>query len=339
MSVISNKREKFFPGAIRFLAVLEMTRDYKIPMKTFINYIFILQSIYLLMACSVQSPHLGGQELLVNDQVIANDTIWQGDVFVQGVVLVSREATLSIKPGTFIRFKKDDRNGDGIGDAEIRVLGRLLALGTEDKPIRFESAEKIPAPKDWSYVLIFSSGKKSTLQYCEFRHAFSGLQVHFSTAKLFDSLFINNYEGIRFGRAQLQISHNTFTDNDTAIRFTRMEGPVTINNNEISGNRQGIFLVPSGQNITDFFEPDRSGRPWNTGRLQIFSNNIYNNRDYNLNLGEKQFWNLDVTNNWWGSLTESSIEEKIFDRKNDGALGKALYHPFSKSSIKEAGVR
>jgi hypothetical protein len=249
--------------------------------------------------------------------------------------MVARQTTLTITPGTNIRFKRIDSNRDNIGDSEIRVLGRLLAEGTLDRPIRFESAEKEPRPKDWSYVLLFASGKKSRIAFCEFRHAFSGLQVHFSSAEVSHSLFEDNHEGLRFGRARLSVGNSVFRKNDVAIRFTRMEGPVAITKNEITENRLGIFLVPSGQNIQDFFEPDRSGKPWNTGRLLITANNIYNNYWYNLSLGEKQFWDLDVTGNWWGTADVKTIQHSIFDKNREPELGKAIFMPYAEKPVKE----
>lgn len=72
-------------------------------------------------------------------------------------------------------------------------------------------------------------------------------------------------------------SHNLFSNNEIGIRFTRMEGPAVISNNEISHNSTGIFVAPSGQNIKDFFDPEKSGLVWNIGRLTITANNVYNN--------------------------------------------------------------
>ena len=241
------------------------------------NSVYLIVTLLLLSACGAKqvTTEIGQQSY--GDHVIVTDTTWSGEVEIEGVVVVGRKATLKIEPGTIIRLKKIDRNNDGIGDSEIRVLGRILATGSPEEPIRFESAEENPRPKDWSYLLIFTSGKKNTLSYCEFRHGFSGVQVHFSTAEITNSLFEDNNEGLRFGRAKLSIENNIFTGNDVGIRFTRMEGPVIIKHNQINNNRIGVFLVPSGQNIQDFFEPDRSGRPWNTGRLLIASNNIFFN--------------------------------------------------------------
>ncbi|MFO7606951.1 MAG: right-handed parallel beta-helix repeat-containing protein [Desulfurivibrionaceae bacterium] len=284
-----------------------------------------------------QSPS-PAPSLNLQGQVIKTDTTWSGTVIIEGVVVIGRAATLTIAPGTAIRFRKIDRDLDGTGDSELRILGGIIAEGTAGKPITFASAEPEPGPHDWSYLLIYTSSRLNRINFCEFRHGFSGLQVQFSTASVKNSLFIDNNEGLRFGRADLAVENNRFENNNIGIRFTRMEGPVLIRNNEITGNRIGIFLVPSGQNIRDFFEPDRGGRAWNTGRLEIGANNIHNNLAYNLSLGEKQLWNLDMSGNYWGSGRDELIEATIFDRHRDQSLGKVIYKPFAAEKIPSAGI-
>jgi hypothetical protein len=276
----------------------------------------------------IASP-LHAAPLVLHDQVISTNTEWSGEILIDGVVVVGRQATLSIAPGTKILFEKIDRNGDGVGDAEIRVLGTIRAEGRPDAKIVFASAAAQPAPKDWSYLLIFTSPAINYISWCEFHHGFSGIQVHFSTLTVENSDFTYNHEGLRFGRADLKIAGNLFANNDIGIRFTRMEGPVSIIGNDIRNNRIGLFLVPSGQNIRDFFEPDRSGTPWNTGHLQISGNNIYANTWYNLDLGEKQLWDLEISENYWGFIDSTAIAETIFDHRRDETLGRALFKPFS----------
>ncbi len=261
------------------------------------------------------------------DTVLRNDTTWQGTVEVNGVVVVGRRATLSIAPGTTVRFHRLDRNRDAIGDGELRVLGRLEAVGTPSRPIVFTSAAASPAARDWSYVLLYTASGESRIEHCRFSYAFTGLQVHFSTARVKRNVFRRNHEGIRFGRAHLTVEENRIEENDIGIRFTRMEGPVILTGNRVSGNRIGVFLVPSGQNTRDFFEPERSGRPWNTGRLTIRHNDIAANLWYNLDLGAKQIWDLDVRNNWWGTPDPARIQQAIFDRHRDPGLGKAILLP------------
>jgi hypothetical protein len=290
-------------------------------------------------AAADRQPPSPSPSLYLQDQVIKTDTTWSGTVVIEGVVVIGRAAILTIAPGTAIRFKKIDHDLDGIGDSELRILGGVIAEGAADKPITFASAEPEPAPRDWSYLLIYTSGRINRINFCEFRHGFSGLQVQFSTVSVKNSLFTDNNEGLRFGRADLAIENNRFSANDIGIRFTRMEGPVIIHDNEITKNKLGIFLVPSGQNIKDFFEPDRGGRAWNTGRLEISGNNIYDNFSYNLSLGEKQLWNLDMTGNYWGTDQNEQIKAKIFDRHRDDSLGQVIYKPFVPEKISKAGPK
>jgi hypothetical protein len=255
-------------------------------------------------------------------------------VVIEGVVVVGRKATLTIAPGTEIRFKKIDQNADGIGDSELRVLGRLLALGTAKAPISFQSAESSPRPKDWSYVLIFTSSAINKIEFCQFRHAFTGLQIHFSTVIVEGCLFVENNEGVRFGRAKLTLADNLIQENKIGIRFTRMEGPVEIRRNQIKRNGVGVFLVPSGQNIRDFFQPGRGGKAWNVGHLAIEQNNIYANYDYNLKLGAKQLWDLNISGNWWGTINQEEIRKTIFDKFRDDELGEALIAPISQRAYR-----
>ncbi|MEW6220505.1 MAG: hypothetical protein AB1634_13370, partial [Thermodesulfobacteriota bacterium] len=273
------------------------------------------------------------------EAVLIADTVWSGEILVTGVVVVAKGATLRLLPGTRVQFQPQDRNHDGIGDGEIRVLGRILAEGTPEAPVVFQSAAAAPAARDWSYVLLFAASGESLFRFCRFHHAFSGLQVHFATARVADCLFAGNQEGLRFGRAYLLVEHSDFVDNDLGIRFTRMEGPVGLLNNRISGNRIGIFLAPSGQNITDFFEPDRSGVPWNTGRLAIRGNLLAGNGWYNLSLGEKQMWDLEAAGNWWGSPEAGAIEATLFDGRRDPGLGRVLFQPALAAPPAAAGRR
>jgi hypothetical protein len=306
-------------------------------MKIFIQAIKFLSLLLIVLVFSSCGAKQSNPEQVYAGQVIKSDMVWSGRITVRGVVVVGRGATLTINPGTVVLFEKIDSNDDGIGDSEIRVLGRLLAKGTPADPILFQSAAADPHRKDWSYILFFTSNQVSVVEHCVIKHGFSGLQAHFSTVNIANVTFQDNHEGMRFGRGKLSIRNNRFVANDIGIRFTRMEGPVSITFNEIRDNRIGVFLVPSGQNTQDFFEPDRSGKPWNTGRLLIKYNNISDNSWYNVSLGEKQFWDLDMSENWWGTSDLLKIRQTVFDKRRDAALGSVILEPVAPHAIAEAG--
>ena len=107
---------------------------------------------FILTACgpAKKPTPIENRERLFTDTIIHQDMTWSGDIAIRGVFVVGRGATLTIEPGTTVRFYRVDTNQDLIGDSEIRVLGRILAEGTKEAPITFKSAERNPAPKDWS---------------------------------------------------------------------------------------------------------------------------------------------------------------------------------------------
>jgi|GEM_PF-549729 len=277
--------------------------------------------------------------LRLADAVISASTTWSGEVEITGTVLVSRKATLTILPGTRVRFVRIDRNNDGIGDGELRVLGRLVARGTASQPVRFLSGEASPQAGDWSYLLVYAADGVSMLDHCRVENAFTGLQVHFSQAKVTNSFFRGNREGIRFGRAELTIEHNDIAANRYGIRHTRLEGPVLIQYNSIRRNEVGIFLVPSNQNVVNFeetFSVKEAPAPF---QPVVRFNSLVGNRDYAYKFGERQGYDIDLRDNWWGSVTERSIRAGIYDGNDDPTLGKAGIAPFLRSPAQGVGPR
>jgi len=277
--------------------------------------------------------------LRLGDTVIDRDTVWSGRVEIAGRVVVARGAILTIRPGTAVRFRKVDRDKDGVGDGELRVLGRLVAEGTPRQRIRFSSAEKTPRPGDWSYILIFTSGAENVLRYCVVEHAFTGFQAHFSRAVVSDSVFAENHEGIRFGRAELVIEHNDIERNRYGIRYHRLEGPVTMEYNRICNNDVGIFFVPSGQNRVDFMPDEYEADPAYAMMPVIRFNVISGNRDYNYRFGDRQRYDTVARENWWGTTELKKIYPKIYDKKADADLGEVSLTPVLTVPPKGAGAR
>lgn len=82
--------------------------------------------------------------------------IWRGDVVIEGIREV--DDALVIEPGTTIRMAKD---------ALLRIRGRLFAIGSEARPIRF-IPQDLDAP--FGAVAILGPGADgSRLTHCEFR--------------------------------------------------------------------------------------------------------------------------------------------------------------------------
>ena len=283
-------------------------------------------------------PH-SSAVLRLADVVISRDETWSGEVEITGTVVVRRGITLTIAPGTTVRFVKVNWNSDDIGESELRVLGRLVAKGTAEQPIHFRSAEKKPNPSDWAYILVYAADGVSVLDHCVIEHAFTGLQVHFSQAAVTNSVFRDNNEGIRFGRAELTIEHNDIDGNHYGIRHTRLEGPVAIRYNLIRRNDVGIFLVPSNQNVPDFAASYARRDLVAPVQPLVRFNNLVDNRDYAYRLGERQGYDIEVRDNWWGSNDSGMIRTGIYDRESDPSLGRVRVIPFLLEPCGDAGPK
>jgi len=274
-----------------------------------------------------------GPAVTLKDTVITEDTVWQGEIIIQGVVAVQRGATLVIRPGTIVRFKKTDHDKNKVGDGEILVEGRLVAKGTPEKRIIFTSAEAKPAINDWSYLQFLASNKGNIIDNCVFEYAFAGVMIHYANVKISNTLFRNNNRGVHYNTADLHLDHSTFINNRIGIRFMRMEGDVQITNNHISQNDIGVLFVRQHVNAVNF---EKLNRGQEAPRYE--GNNIYANRNYNFSLGEEQERDITVSGNWWGSTSKDEIEAQMYDQSKHESLSRIHFVPFLVKPVSGAGV-
>ncbi|MBM4267903.1 MAG: hypothetical protein FJ144_15045 [Deltaproteobacteria bacterium] len=124
---------------------------------------------------------------------LERDTVWEGDVHVIGDVLVAEGTTLTVRPGTRIRFAARPRwacsvfwrspSGDSV-EATMRelcalvVCGRLEIEGTKAEPVRIGG----PGEPAWGGMTCFGRGE------ARFRHTVLEGAPHF-TVQTFDDAF------------------------------------------------------------------------------------------------------------------------------------------------------
>jgi hypothetical protein len=246
---------------------------------------------------------LGAPALKLEDSVIAGNTTWSGEVRIDGIVTVKKTGHLTIEPGTRVLFEPRDIDGDGIGDAELLVEGTLIARGTADAPIVFTSAADRPKPSDWKYLYL-DFAREAELDYVISEYAYSGLQVHFCRARVTNSVFRYNVDGLRFSTVSLYAAGNSMHDNRHGLRYEERASEAMLHHNDIRDNEIGIFVVTRS-----------------TDRARIEQNNITNNSQYNVKLGWQQPGNVTLPNNWWGTSVSADIRETFFDQQFDASLG------------------
>ena len=137
---------------------------------------------------------------------ISQDTTWQGDVLVTDSIVVQPNVTLTVLPGTRVRFQHYRGYREPEKRLSLTVLGRIVANGNAAQPIYFTSdateAQNVDWPPqngDWSMLRLKSPTGQSSFHYCVFEFAQQGLNVTQGSPDISHSVFRwNNWEGVYF---------------------------------------------------------------------------------------------------------------------------------------------
>jgi hypothetical protein len=96
------------------------------------------------------------------------DMLLTGDVLVVKPLIVPEDVTLTIGPGTVVRFEKNKDGGN-----RIIVRGELIARGSREKPIRFVPKDNDSGP--W-YGVEFQGAGHGRLEHCVVVGASAGIK-------------------------------------------------------------------------------------------------------------------------------------------------------------------
>jgi len=257
----------------------------------------------LALAGCAASPPAAREEIKVDGKIWS----WSGTRRITEFLEIPAGVTLLLAPGTTLRFAFVDRDGDGVGDAGLHVLGRIEAVGTPTSPIVFTSAEAEPQPGDWQ-GLVFDNSTGNLFTESRFEYAQHALHAHFSSARLERCRLEHNIEGTRLGNSRFAIEHCLVRGNvSKGLNFFGCSN--AIRHNLITGNADGIFL----------FETDTES--------VVEANNIVDNQRYAVRLGDFYRGGKRIGENWFGTTDLATIRERIFDRANDPGLGRLELTP------------
>lgn len=268
-------------------------------MKTNLRMMAVSLVLIWLAGCA-----LGPTTLRLRDIVIDNETVWNGEVYIDGIVTVKKSGRLVIEPGTRVLFVHRDHDGDGIGDSELLVEGAFVARGTAESPIVFTSAAAQPQRADWKYLHL-NFATEVDIDYIVSEYAYSGLQIHFCRARVTNSIFRHNVDGLRFSTVNLLAAGNRMYDNRHGLRYEERRSQIYLHHNDIRENDVGIFVVTRS-----------------TDNALIELNNIADNRQYNVKLGWQQQNDVTLPRNWWGNTGPQAIKRTFLDQRIDGSLGR-----------------
>lgn len=294
-----------------------------------------------------------GQQEVVEMQMttLTADTTWNGTLVLAGDVYVPEGITLTVEPGTQVKFRRIDEISDQnmfvpdspyYPQAELIVRGRLIAKGTKEKPIVFTSVEMDARAADWG-AINFLGSDGNVIEYAKILCAYNGIHAHGSTVTVTNSEFVKNGVGISFKseeetpgvpwfgkRSQLTITGNLFANNKGGIGFRNSDAEIS--HNEIRDNKffglwpkEDLNVVVSHNEITG----NRKGiYLYQAQGVRFEYNNIYDNKDYDISVAEAQDFPVDARNNWFGTQNRKEIDEHIFDHADDPEVAEITIEPF-----------
>jgi nitrous oxidase accessory protein NosD len=148
------------------------------------------------------------------------------------------------------------------------------------------------------------------MEHCTIENAASGLHSHDTRLNLSNCTIRNTEVGLRFRSGPLTISNCRFTGNKIGLRSN--QGIAQIVDSDFSDNEIGIFVREKGSGLT------------------ITRSNFYNNKDFNIRIGDFNNEDVKATDNWWGM---NDPVQSIFDARKEPGIGQVLYEPFRKERV------
>lgn len=173
------------------------------------------------------------------NQVLTEDVTWRGEVLVEGGVTIAPQATLTIEPGTVVRFRRAD-GSDG-GGASLLVRGRILANGSTGNPVFFTSAFDGAVAGDWDGIVLLSSEKKNLLEHCRVEGAVTGCEVLYSSLTMKHVRFTACRNG-----AEVRDSSAVIIGGGASECVTGMvlrESEIDLREAGFTGNRRGVVAA------------------------------------------------------------------------------------------------
>lgn len=173
--------------------------------------------------------------------LLTEDTTWRGEVQVEGAVTIAPQTTLTIEPGTVIRFRRTVA-GAAAGPL-LLVEGRLVARGTAEAPVRFTSVFPDPQAGEWRGIVLLGSGKNNSLEYCQIEGASAGIDAAFSTVTVMRSDFASCGSGCRFQDCLVTMEGGSVSASARGLELHDSEA--TVRQVRIRSNGKGIAATES----------------------------------------------------------------------------------------------
>lgn len=184
-------------------------------------------------------------DTVLQGKTISEDTTLRGTVLIKGSLVVAPQATLRLEPGTRLYFQ---RSIGSIQNPRLVVQGRLVCDGTSQRQVVIAPAFSEVQPADWGGVLLLSTEKKNSLDYCRIEGAEVAVEARFSQFTSRGMEINRSREGVVLydSLATLQSVHISRCD----IGLVAFDSELDLREATLRENRQGAYLVKSALVMT-----------------------------------------------------------------------------------------
>ncbi|MFX1488216.1 MAG: right-handed parallel beta-helix repeat-containing protein [Promethearchaeota archaeon] len=214
----------------------------------------------------------------IKNQTVDTDKTWSGNILVTRSITITKGATLTILPGTVVKFKHYRGYKDPYLRLSLFVLGTIKALGSPDQQIWFTSDAEPPINGDWD-----------------------GIYMNGTTNSIF------NYTIVEYGLVGIVQFHSESTIANSIVRWVNTEGlyaeysEVEFVNNTLYGNGYHEIAIEQFNNV------EVTRNIFKNGIVAFHSENseVYLRRNYFVN------YTGDIVS--IAAHSNGTLEENIFD--------------------------
>lgn len=180
---------------------------------------------------------------------VSSSAVWSGDRIVTGNLTVNSGVTVSVPPGTTLRF------GSGTG---ISSSGVISAVGTEAQPVSFIALNGTAAGSWGSVVLNGAGAAGSVFRYARFKHSSELAAYNIPSAsagvEVSQCIIDTAVNGIRFNNAKGTAVQNVIT-------MARDHG-IIFDNNATGDCRENIITKVNKSGAAVIFSGGATGSAW-----------------------------------------------------------------------------
>lgn len=155
-----------------------------------------------------------------------------GPFLITGSIIVPSGQSLEFGPGCKVYI--------GGNYSTITVFGQLIAKGTQEEPVVFQSAKPKPNPWDWDRIYC-RSRNRSVFEHCIIRHSNYGICVENGSVMIDHCLFErNSLHGLVVRNSSVTLSKTIFTKGHVLAVFCQEGAQVQADSLTLSDNITGL---------------------------------------------------------------------------------------------------